>query len=93
MRKIFLLLALCLTSVFAAQAVEKKVYTVFDKVMTLTYYYDDQYDSRPGIVEFYDPSEDDIRFKDYYESVEGVVIDASMKNAHLTSTKSMFNAL
>ena len=90
MRKIFLLLALCLTSVFAAQAVEKKVYTVFDKVMTLTYYYDDQYDSRPGIVEFYDPSEHDIRFKDYYESVEGVVIDASMKNAHLTSTKSMF---
>ncbi len=90
MRKIFLLLALCLTSVFAAQAGEKKVYTVFDKVMTLTYYYDDQYDSRPGIVEFYDPSEDDRRFKDYYESVEVVVIDASMKNAHLTSTKSMF---
>lgn len=90
MRKIFLLLALCLTSVFAAQAVEKKVYTVFDKVMTLTYYYDDQYDSRPGTVEFYNPSEDDIRFKDYYESVEAVVIDASMKNAHLTSTKSMF---
>jgi len=97
MRKLFTLLALCLTTVFAAQAGVKKVYTEYLK-NTLTYYYDDQYfdtDVRPGNVEFYNPViteelEIPTRFKGYSNLVGKVVFDASMKDAELPTTRVMF---
>ena len=90
MRKSILFLALGLMMTIGAQAGEKKVYTVFDGVNKLTYYYDDQYGSRTGTVEYYRPAEEDTRFSAYYNDVTVVIIDASMKNAQLTSTKRMF---
>ena len=69
---------------------EKKVYTVFNSSTgVLTYYYDDQKDSREGIVEVYDP--EIYRFADYHEQVTKAVIDASMQEAPLTSTQFMFH--
>ena len=66
-----------------------QAYTVFDEDNnTLTYYYDGQMDSRPGVKEVYDPEV--VRFKDYKDKVVKAVIDPSMKNAPLTSTKNMF---
>ena len=66
-----------------------QVYTAFDEDNnTLTYYYDGQMDSRPGVKEVYDPEV--VRFKDYKDKVVKAVIDPSMKNAPLTSTKNMF---
>ena len=97
MKKIYLFMALCLTTFFAAQAGEKKVYTEFLKNV-LTYYYDDQYfdtDVRPGIVEFYNPAITEelvalTRFKGYNTLVGKVVFDASMKDAVLPTTRLMF---
>ena len=70
-----------------------EVYTEFvESTGTLTYYYDTQRDERTGVTELYDPIKypDAVRFKDYYGKVLKIVIDPSMKNAHLTSTYSMF---
>ena len=68
------------------------VYTEFDEATgTLTYYYDANRETRTGITELYTPEDHDaLRFKDYYGKVLKTVIDPSMKNAHLTSTYSMF---
>ena len=68
------------------------VYTEFDEATgTLTYYYDANRETRTGITELYTPEDHDaLRFKDYYKKVTKAVIDPSMKNAHLTSTYSMF---
>ncbi len=78
---------------YAEEPAEPKVYTEYDaSSYTLTYYYDDRYNSCTGVTEFYDPvnAPDAVRFKDYSALVEKAVIDASMKNAKLTSTKNMF---
>ena len=69
------------------------VYTEFDEATgTLTYYYDANRETRTGITELYTPEDHDaVRFKGYYKKVTKAVIDPSMKNAHLTSTYSMFD--
>ena len=94
--KIFLLLALCLTSVFAAKAANKEVYTAFDsKTGVLTYYCDDQHEARAAegkIVEVYDPwnNPDALRFKDYHDQVKKAVIDKSMHNVGFKSLANLF---
>ena len=72
-----MLLALCLTTVFAAKAAEKQVYTEF-KDGVLTYYYDDLIASRDGITEVYNPMSNTVRFKEYDSKVTKAVIDESM---------------
>ena len=70
-----------------------EVYTSFDtETETLTYYYDDQRYFREGTNEVYDPinAPNALRFKGYRQQVKKVKIDATMKNAGLTSMKSMF---
>jgi len=71
-----------------------KIYTVYDGDVTLTYYYDRNYNERKsvGTVEFYDPDNvlKQARWKEYSDDVETVIIDPSMKNAPLTSLKGMF---
>lgn len=74
---------------------KKEVYTEFDATSgTLTYYYDDQRDSRKGITVLYEPEKNPnaVRFKDYHDQVYKVKIDASMKKAHLTSMSTMFSS-
>ncbi len=70
--------------------IEKQVYTVFDEG-TLTYYYDDQMDSRSGEKEVYDQS-DGLRIS-YKSDVLEANITPSMKDAPLTSTDRMFYGL
>lgn len=66
-----------------------KVYTEYNATNhTLTYYYDTQREARTGTTELYKPS--DIRFTGYYDKVEKVVIDPSMKNAPLSSMEKLF---
>ena len=70
-----------------------EVYTVFDEATgTLTYYYDMNMSSRSGVTEVYDPvnNPDAVRFTGYYKKVLKAVIDPSMKDAPLTSMRSMF---
>ena len=72
---------------------KKEVYTVFAETTgTLTYYYDDKQALRSGIKEVYDPvnNPDAARFTGYNKKILKAVIDKSMKDAHLTSTYSMF---
>ena len=65
------------------------IYTEFvESTGTLTYYYDDQRESRIGKTELYDPNA--IRFADYYNKVQKAVIDESMQYAPLTSMEKMF---
>ena len=77
-------------------AAEKEVYTAFDsKTGVLTYYYDDKRETCAAegkIVEVYDPvnNPDADRFEDYHARVKKAVIDASMKDAELTSMRRMF---
>ena len=87
MQKIYLFLALMMASIFGAQAGEKKVYTSYNSsTKTLTYYYDDQYGSRAQ-VEYYPVN---TRWVDYSEQVIYGKVDASMKNAPLTSMRNLF---
>ena len=65
------------------------VYTVFNNG-TLTYYYDEEMDSRTGIKELYDGTNPGMRFTSYNTQVTKAVIDPSMINAPLTSLNSMF---
>jgi len=67
-----------------------EVYTVYnDWRQVLTYYYDDQRESRTGVVtELYDPNA--VRFADYHDKVRTVYIDQSMLDAPLTSMEKMF---
>ncbi len=74
-------------------SVAPQVYTEFAEATgTLTYYYDNNMDSRTGITELYDPvgNPDASRFSSYYKKVLKAVIDPSMKNASLSSFKNMF---
>ena len=78
---------------FTSKSKAKKVYTVYDDVKrTLTYRYDNSYDLSSPYQEVYDPvgKPSDIRFTDYHDQVVKAVIDPSMKEAPLTSTKNMF---
>ncbi|MBP5476697.1 MAG: BspA family leucine-rich repeat surface protein [Paludibacteraceae bacterium] len=69
---------------------EEVVYTEYnEKDHTLTYYYDDLYSSRTGVIERYLPDFYN-RFESYHSDVEKAIIDESMQNARLTSTKNMF---
>ena len=73
--------------------IEPQVYTEFvEATGTLTYYYDDQMASRPGVTEVYDPvgNPGAVRFTGYYKKVTKAVIDPSMKDAPLTSMRNMF---
>ena len=73
---------------------KRKVYTEFmEATGALTYYYDDQMNSRTGVIEVYDPvnNPDAVRFTDYYKKVTKAVIHPSMKFAPLTSTRNMFH--
>ena len=68
---------------------DPEVYTEFvEETGTLTYYYDGKKDSRTGVTEVYDPEV--TRFNGYKKDVLKAVIDPSMKEAPLTSTKAMF---
>ncbi|MBO4720137.1 MAG: BspA family leucine-rich repeat surface protein [Prevotella sp.] len=72
---------------------KRTVYTVYDDAtQTLTYYYDSNYNAANTYHEVYDPINlhDAVRFTEYYDKVKKVVIDPSMKNAPLTSTRKMF---
>ena len=71
---------------------KREVYTDFvAETGTLTYYYDDQMDSRQGTTELYNPGDPDaVRFTGYYKKVTKAVIDPSMKDAPLTSMRNMF---
>ena len=78
---------------FTSKSKAKKVYTVFDPTkQTLTYRYDNDYYLSDPYQEVYDPINlhDAVRFTEYYDKVKKVVIDPSMKNAPLTSTRKMF---
>lgn len=88
MKKFLTLFTLMTLIAFGTQA-QKQVYTVFNNG-TLTYYYDDQMDTRQGIKEVYKPGSITPRFQDYCTEVKIGVIDASMKEAPLTSLKYMF---
>ena len=67
---------------------DKLVYSVYDNDTTLTYYYDDIITGRIGAIELYDPEV--LRFGAYHNSVKKAVIDASMRDTALTTTKNMF---
>ena len=74
-------------------SITNEVYTVYDpKTTTLTYYCDDRRASRTyGVVELYDPDDtEQVRFKDYHEDVDYIVLDESMRGAVLTSMHNMF---
>ena len=59
----------------------KKVYTEYDETTkTLTYYFDANFESRTGVIEFYDLTGENVRFKDYHNKVKKAVIDPSMKS-------------
>ena len=91
MKKLFTLI--CLLVLAASTSWAQQVYTEFDEATgTLTYYYDNQMSSRLGVTELYDPVNNPyaVRFKGYNDKVLKVVIDTSMKDAPLTSMKSMF---
>ncbi|MBR3856749.1 MAG: BspA family leucine-rich repeat surface protein, partial [Bacteroidaceae bacterium] len=63
---------------------------VFDAgTRTVTFYYDNKLVKRPGIMEIYTPTTN--RYTGYDNKVLKVVIDPSMKDANLTSTRLMFS--
>ena len=67
----------------------EKVYTVYDEATgTLTYYYDDKMDTRPGVNEPFIIGAS--RFEGYNDKVLVIEIDPSMKNANLTSMEGLF---
>ena len=71
---------------------DKDVFTLRDNNV-LYYYYSDQFNSNNSYMEEYDPIAypDRNRWANYAGSITEVVIDASMKNAPLTSMRRMFN--
>ncbi len=71
-----------------------QAYTVFDEATgTLTYYYDDQQAVHDGTIEAYTPGtgRDIVRFTGYADKVKKAVIDASFKNATMTTLSHMFD--
>lgn len=85
MKKIFTLLALCLTTVFAAQAGTKQIYASWtEATQTMTLYYDDQKEARDGTTEWW--------YNSVLQTAKTVVLDESMKYARPTSTASWFRS-
>lgn len=83
MKKIFLFMALCLTTVFAAQAGEKQIYARWTyATQTLTLCYDDQMEARDGTTNWWE--------NDVLRAAKIVVLDESMKQARPTSTANWF---
>ena len=71
----------------------KKVYTVYtDGNKTLTYYCDDLYPTREGIVEIYDPNNYSYRFDGYNTKVLTIDIDESMADTSLTKMVYFFSS-
>ncbi len=69
----------------------KEIYTEFvEATGTLTYFFDNKKLSRDGIVEVYDPANIGLRFATYNEKILTAVIDESMTDAPLTSTRFLF---
>jgi len=67
-----------------------KVYTEFNSdAQTLTYFYNNKYDKDNPNHRLYDPSDDD-RFKTINDDIKTAIIDASMKDAKLTTMSRMF---
>ena len=67
-----------------------EVYTVFNSSTgVLTYYYDMQRESRSGIVEPYEASEEQLRFETYSDKIRKVVFDPSMANKSLPSVRAL----
>ena len=67
-----------------------EVYTVFNSSNgVLTFYYDQQRETRTGIVEQYKGSEDQERFTTYSEDIKKVVFDKSMANKSLRSVRAL----
>ncbi|MCR4664110.1 MAG: leucine-rich repeat protein [Paludibacteraceae bacterium] len=94
MKHIKLVLAAMLMLTGLQAKAEKKVYTAFDEnTGTVTFYYDDLMDSRPGIKELYEPDEMHVfqHFMEYDTKIKKAVIDPSMQDANLTSTARMFS--
>lgn len=92
MKKVFLSLALLCMAVFSAQAANE-IYTEYNSsTKVLTYYYDGQRASRAGTTEVYDQANPGAyRFIAYSTAIQKVVIDASMKNAPLTTMCNFFS--
>ena len=91
MRKTFFFLALGLLVAISANAVEKKVYSYYNSsTKTLTFTYDDQYDSRSN-VEYYTGSSDR-RFSGYETEVTSIVVDQSLETLHRASWARLFYA-
>lgn len=91
MRKLNFFLALGLLVAISANAVEKKVYSYYNSsTKTLTFTYDDQYDSRSN-VEYYTGSSDR-RFSGYETEVTSIVVDQSLETLHRASWARLFYA-
>ena len=78
---------------FTLSSDKKEVYTEFvEATGILTYYYDGKREVRAGVTEPYDPvnASDVARFTGYFKKVVKAVVDPSMKDAPLTSMRSMF---
>ena len=88
MRKLLFLLLACLSVAGVWAQGAKEAYTVFDGTNKLTFYYDDQKDSREGTVELL--TKDD-RLTSYANKVVYIVIDNSFRDYELTSTSDLFN--
>ena len=65
----------------------KQIYTVY-KDGVLTYHYDAGRTNADGIVELYNPEY--IRFKNYHNDIQKVIILPNMQDAPLTTTSAMF---
>ena len=92
MRKsVLLFLLVCLTAT-VARAAALQVYTIYDgTTKTMTYYCDDKFSSRPSniVKELYDPEGSNFAYT--RTLTEYIVVDESMKNYNLTTTKKLFS--
>ena len=71
---------------FSSTIQSKIVYTIYNaEDQTMTYYYDDLFYTREGVLQRYKHKE-----KSYSDKIRVIRIDESMKNARLNSTKNMF---
>lgn len=90
MKKSLLILLVCLAATSINAAVQ--VYTVYDSsTKTMTYYCDENYPSLPDNVvkELYDPEGSNFAYT--RTLTKHIVVDASMKNYNLTTTKKLFS--
>ena len=95
MKKFYFLLLLALTMTSIGARAAKEVYSSFNKSKgTLTYYYDDQRSARSAKGETTILYEQKMHnASEYGRFAKVAIIDESMREAHLTSTKNMFAQL